>query len=155
MNLHCGKFNRVPKCQFREGYSPQKAPERPACNCCSGIFNYPKHSTMELFLTNKVVVKWFSVATTKDIEGFNKPVLSKEPDSIIINVGTNKRKGCINNNLAVFKIKVTRTRINQLSYFGILTRAADKERKGLTNSNKILEKTNGTLLNIIMLSRLI
>ena len=110
---------------------------------------------MELFLTNKVVVKWFPVATTENIEDFNKPILSKEPDSIIINVGTNKRKGCININLAVFKIKVTGTRISQLSYFGILTRAADKERKGLTNSNKILEKTNGTLLNIIMLSRLI
>lgn len=56
---------------------------------------------MELFLTNKVVVKWFSVATTEDIEDFNKHILSKEPDSIIINVGTNKRKGCININLAV------------------------------------------------------
>lgn len=110
---------------------------------------------MELFLTNKVVVKWFPVATTENIEDFNKPILSKEPDSIIINVGTNKRKGCININLPVFKIKVTRTSINQLSYFEILTRAADKERKGLTNSNKILEKTNGTLLNIIMLTRLI
>lgn len=109
---------------------------------------------MEPFLTNKVVVKWFPVATTEDKEDFNKPILSKEPDSFIINVETNKRKGCININLAVFKIKVTRTRTIQLSYFGILTRAADKERKGHTNSNKILEKTNGILLNIIMLTRL-
>ena len=49
---------------------------------------------MEPFLTNKVVVKWFPVATTEDIEDFNKPILKKEPDSIIINVGTNEQKGC-------------------------------------------------------------
>lgn len=30
-----------------EGYSPNKAPERPACDCYSGIFDHPKDSCME------------------------------------------------------------------------------------------------------------
>ena len=49
---------------------------------------------MEPFLPKKVIVKVFPVATTDNIEDFNKPFLKKEPDSIIINVGTNKQKGC-------------------------------------------------------------
>ena len=49
---------------------------------------------MEPFLPKKVIVKVFPVATTDNIEDFNKPILKKEPDSIIINVGTNKQKGC-------------------------------------------------------------
>ena len=39
--------------------------------------------------TNKVFVKSFSGATTKDKEDFIKPILRKEPDNIIIHVGTN------------------------------------------------------------------
>lgn len=49
---------------------------------------------MEPFLPKKVIVKVFPVATTDNIEDFNKPILKKELDSIIINVGTNKQKGC-------------------------------------------------------------
>ena len=36
---------------------------------------------MEPFLPKKVIVKAFPVATTDDIEDFNKPILRKEPDS--------------------------------------------------------------------------
>ena len=51
-------------------------------------------------------------------------------------------------------MRVARTSMKPalLSYFGNLTRAADKEGKDLKNGNKILEKTSGTLLNITMLT---
>ena len=42
-----------------------------------------KQSRMEPFLPKKVIVKAFPVATTDDIEDFNKPILKKEHDSII------------------------------------------------------------------------
>ena len=41
---------------------------------------------------NKVVVKSFPGATTEDMEDFIKPILRKEPDNIIIHVGTNDVK---------------------------------------------------------------
>ena len=54
----------------------------------------------------KVVVESFSVATTVDMEDFNKNVTRKEADSIIINVGTNEKKAL--NITWFFKLKVTR-----------------------------------------------
>ena len=39
--------------------------------------------------TNKVVVKPFPVATTEDMEDIVKPILRKDPENIIIHVGTN------------------------------------------------------------------
>ena len=54
----------------------------------------------------KVVVESFPVATTVDMEDFNKPVTRKEADSIIINVGTNEKKAL--NLTWFFKLKVTR-----------------------------------------------
>lgn len=62
---------------------------------------------MEPFLPKKVIGIAFPVATTDDIEDFNKPILKKEPDSIIINVGTNEKKGCTTLALLwLFKMKV-------------------------------------------------
>ena len=63
---------------------------------------------MEPFLPKKDIVKAFPVATTDNIEDFNKPILKKEPDSIIINIGTNEQKGCTTLALLwLFKMKVT------------------------------------------------
>ena len=42
--------------------------------------------------TSKVVVKSFSGATTEDMEDFLKPVLRKEPEQLILHVGTNDLK---------------------------------------------------------------
>ena len=39
--------------------------------------------------TNKVVVKPFPGVTTEDVEDFIKPTLRKDPENIIIHVGTN------------------------------------------------------------------
>lgn len=98
---------------------------------------------MEPFLSNKVVVKSFPVDATDDIEDFNKPILRKEPDSIIINVRRNEQKSGININLALQNESGAHVHETSLvSYFRNLTRAADKEGKGLTNTNKILEKTS-------------
>ena len=56
---------------------------------------------MKPFLTNKVVVKSFPVAATDDKDDVNKPILRKEPDSIIITVRRNEQKSGININLAL------------------------------------------------------
>ena len=59
---------------------------------------------------NKVVVKSFPGATTEDMEDFIKPILRKEPDNIIIHVGTNDVKAQEPRLTAegIVKLKVTR-----------------------------------------------
>ena len=49
--------------------------------------NHPKHPCLSK--TNKVVVKPFASATTEGMEDFIKPILRKDPENIIIHVGTN------------------------------------------------------------------
>ena len=55
---------------------------------------------MEPFLPKKVIVKVFPVATTDNIEDFNKPILRRKPDRIIINAGKKRAEG-INFNLTL------------------------------------------------------
>ena len=41
---------------------------------------------------DKVIVKSFSGATTEDMEDYLKPILRKEPENLILHVGTNDLK---------------------------------------------------------------
>ena len=43
-------------------------------------------------MNNPVVVKSFAGAVIEDMEDYLKPVIRKEPESIILNVGTNDLK---------------------------------------------------------------
>lgn len=46
----------------------------------------------ELSSTEKVIVKSFSIATSEDMEDYLKPLLRKEPENLILHVGTNDLK---------------------------------------------------------------
>ena len=46
----------------------------------------------ELSNKDKVVVKSFSGATTEDMEDYGKPIILKEPENLILHVGTNDLK---------------------------------------------------------------
>ena len=93
---------------------------------------------------NKVVVKSFPGATTEDMEDFIKPILRKEPDNIIIHVGTNDVKaqeprltaeGIVN---LALQIEGDAPNTN-LTISGLTTRADDKE-GNVSIVNKILKK---------------
>ena len=93
---------------------------------------------------NKVVVKSFPGATTEDMEDFIKPIIRKEPDNIIIHVGTNDVKaqeprltaeGIVN---LALQIEGDAPNTN-LTISGLTTRADDKE-GNVSIVNKILKK---------------
>jgi lysophospholipase L1-like esterase len=63
---------------------------------------------------NHVVVKSFAVATTSDMEDYVKPVIRKEPQKLILHVGTNDLKKLPPNRIA------EELRILQLKYRKIL-----------------------------------
>ena len=94
--------------------------------------------------TNKVVVKPFPSATTEDMEDFIKPILRKDPENIIIHVGTNNvnsqeprltAEGVVNLGLQIEgDVPNTNTAIS-----GLVSKADDKEGK-VSSVNKILKK---------------
>ena len=109
--------------------------------------------------TNKVVVKPFSGATTEDMEDFIKPILRKDPENIIIHVGTNDvnskeprltAEGIVN---LALHIEGDAPNTN-MAISGLVSRVDDKQGK-VSSVNKILKnpsatRTTGTLLNTIM-----
>ena len=94
--------------------------------------------------TNKVVVKPFSGTTTEDMEDFIKPILRKDPENIIIHVGTNDvnskeprltAEGIVN---LALQIEGDAPNTN-IAISGLASRADDKEGK-VSSVNKILNK---------------
>ena len=94
--------------------------------------------------TNKVVVKPFPGATTEDMEDYIKPILTKDPENIIIHVGTNDvdskeprltAEGIVN---LACQIEGDAPNTN-IAISGLVSRADDKEGK-VSSVNKILKK---------------
>ena len=91
-----------------------------------------------------MVVKPFPGATTEDIKHFIKPILRKDPENIIINVGTNDvnskeprltAEGIVN---LALQIEGDAPNTNR-AISGLVSRADDKEGK-VSSVNKILKK---------------
>ena len=108
--------------------------------------------------TNKVVVKPFPGSTTEDMEDFIKCILRKDPENIIIHVGTNdvnsKEPRLTAEGIVNLALQIEGDTANtNITISGLDSRADDKEGK-VSSVNKILKnsatRTTGTLLNTIM-----
>ena len=84
--------------------------------------------------TNKVVVKPFPGSTTGDMEDFIKCILRKDPENIIIHVGTND----VNSKEPRLTAEGDAANTN-IAISGLDSRADDKEGK-VSSVNKILKK---------------
>ena len=94
--------------------------------------------------TNKVVVKPFPGATTEDMEDFIKPILRKDPENIIIHVGTNdvnsKEPRLTAEGIVNLAHKIEGDAPNtSIAISGLVPRADDKGGK-VSSVNKILKK---------------
>ena len=103
--------------------------------------NIPSQATE----TNKVVVKSFPGASCEDMEDYLKPVVRKEPEHIIIHVGTNdlrstgaKRtaESIINLGLQIKEDSPN----TSVTASALLTRADDEDRN-ITSANKLLKQS--------------
>ena len=94
--------------------------------------------------TNKVVVKPFPGSTTGDMEDFIKCILRKDPENIIIHVGTNdvnsKEPRLTAEGIVNLALQIEGDAANtNIAISGLDSRADDKEGK-VSSVNKILKK---------------
>ena len=95
------------------------------------------------FETNKVVVKKFRGAATKDMEDFIKPVLRKDPENIIIHVWTNdvnsQEPRLIAEGIVNLALEIEGDAPNtNIAISGLVSRADDKDGK-VSSVHKILK----------------
>ena len=93
------------------------------------------------FETNKVVVKKFRGAATKDMEDFIKPILRKDPENIIIHVWTNdvnsQEPRLIAEGIVNLALQIEGDAPNtNIAISGLVSRADDK----VSSVHKILKK---------------
>ena len=94
--------------------------------------------------TNKVVVKPFPGATTGDMEDYIKPILRKDPENIIIHVGTSdvnsKEPRLTAEDIVNLALQIEGDAPNtNIAILGLVSRADDKEGK-VSSVNKVLKK---------------
>ena len=94
--------------------------------------------------TNKVVVKPFPGATAEDMQDFIKPILRKDPENIIIHVGTNDVNSKEPRLTAEAIVNLARqiegdAPNTNIAISGLVSRADDREGK-VSSVNKLLKK---------------
>ena len=95
--------------------------------------------------TNKVVVKPFPGATSEAMEDYLKPILRKDPENIIIHVGTNdvncKEPRLTAEGIVNLALQIEGDALNtNIIIAGLVSRADNKEGK-VSSVNKILKKS--------------
>ena len=94
--------------------------------------------------SNKVIVKSFSGATTEDMEDYIRPVLRKEPDKLILHVGTNDLKTLepteIVNSIQSLAINIEENSPNTcVSISAVLPRKESQPSKNISSINNSLK----------------
>ncbi|RUA05524.1 MAG: hypothetical protein DSY43_04440, partial [Gammaproteobacteria bacterium] len=98
----------------------------------------------DLSSSTKVVVKSFSGATTEDMEDFIKPILRKEPENVILHVGTNDVLSLGPKMTADGIINIARqieeeSPTTSISISGLIVRKADGNNSTATTNNYLTQ----------------
>ena len=105
-----------------------------------------------------MVVKPFPGASTEDMKGFIKPILRKDPENIIIHVGTNdvnsKEPRLTAKGIVKLGLQIEGDAPNtNIAISGLVSGADDKEGEVSSvnkSSKNSATRTTGTLLNTVM-----